>query len=47
MRESQRVEERVVHICDLQDWDRETGSAGEKLVVVEVCLEPSMKSSCM
>jgi hypothetical protein len=36
LRESQQVEERVVHITDLEDWDRATQSAGRDLVVVEV-----------
>jgi hypothetical protein len=36
MRESQQVEERVASISDLADWDRETATAGDKLVVLEV-----------
>lgn len=36
MRESQRVEERVVPIYDLKDWDRATSQCGDDLVVVEV-----------
>lgn len=36
LRESQQVEERVAHISDLEDWDRETQAAGKDLVVVEV-----------
>eukprot|EP00878_Enallax_costatus_P005724 GHUV01006002.1.p1 GENE.GHUV01006002.1~~GHUV01006002.1.p1 ORF type:complete len:209 (+),score=31.72 GHUV01006002.1:247-873(+) len=36
LRESQRVEERVTPISDLRDWDRETQTVGDKLVVVEV-----------
>jgi hypothetical protein len=38
MRESQQVEERVASISDLADWDRETSTAGDKLVVLEVGL---------
>lgn len=36
LRESQQVEERVVTIGSLADWDRETRGAGNDLVVVEV-----------
>lgn len=36
LRESAQVEERVLPIADLADWDRETAAAGDKLVVVEV-----------
>lgn len=36
MRESQQVEERVVHISDLDDWDKATQASGNDLVVVEV-----------
>jgi len=36
MRESQQVEERVVYVSDMGDWDRETRAAGKDLVVVEV-----------
>jgi hypothetical protein len=36
MRESQQVDERVVSVSDLSDWDRETAAAGDKLVVLEV-----------
>lgn len=36
LRESQRVEERVIPISDVRDWDRETSASGDKLVVVEV-----------
>ena len=38
LRESAQVEERVLPIADLADWDRETAAAGNKLVVVEVRL---------
>jgi hypothetical protein len=38
LRESAQVEERVLPIADLADWDRETAAAGDKLVVVEVRL---------
>lgn len=36
MRESQQVEERVIHISDLDDWDKATQASGNDLVVVEV-----------
>lgn len=36
LRESQQVEERVVYVSDMDDWDRETRAAGKDLVVVEV-----------
>lgn len=36
LRESQRVEERVITISDVRDWDRETSASGNDLVVVEV-----------
>lgn len=36
LRESQRVEERVIPINGIRDWDRETQSVGTNLVVVEV-----------
>lgn len=36
LRESQEVESRVVHIGDMDDWDRATQSAGTDLVVIEV-----------
>lgn len=39
LRESQKVEERVIPICDEVDWDRETAGSGNNLVVVEVCLQ--------
>lgn len=47
VRESQKVDERVVHVTDLEDWDKATSSAGSALVVVEVCSSSSSSSpSC-
>lgn len=42
LRESQKVDERVVHITDMEDWDKATQLAGSDLVVVEV-----RSSSCL
>eukprot|EP00775_Hariotina_reticulata_P006991 gene6991-7205_t len=39
MRESMRVEERVVDICNMADWDQEARTANGKLVVLEVTSE--------
>lgn len=36
LRESQRVDERVRHIYNLDDWRRELAGAGTGLVVLEV-----------
>ncbi|KAF8059985.1 SQD2 [Scenedesmus sp. PABB004] len=36
MRESARVEERVVNVATAADWDAATAAAGDKLVVLEV-----------
>lgn len=46
LRESQKVDERVVHITDMEDWDKATQLAGNDLVVVEVCSSTS-SFSCL